>query len=159
MCISWRNILTLQKRLSILWAIPNRKYFPSGQGTTATTMTYILLAFCLFVSEVYLHRFMEIHGIVLRLVPSSTQFPAAVTSYITILQYQNQEMTLAQSRYIVLCHFITCRFVCLQPPRYGIISSINYSNYSINYSFIVIPPLPPLLFPNPFQPLIFSPYL
>ena len=57
MCIGWKNIVTLQKRLRILWPIPNLKYSPSGKVTTATTMANIILVF-LFVSEVYLHTFL-----------------------------------------------------------------------------------------------------
>lgn len=47
MCIGWKNILTLQKRLSILPPISNLKYSPSGKVTTATTMANIILVFCL----------------------------------------------------------------------------------------------------------------
>ena len=134
MCIGWKNILTLQKRLSILWPIPNLKYSSSGKVRIATTMANIILVF-LFVSEAYLHKFC---GNVWYCFETYTQSHwVSSSSYILYNYTTNQEMTLVQSSYIVRCHFITCRFVCLQPQsRYRIISSINYSNYSISYSFI-----------------------
>lgn len=84
MCIGWKNIVTLQKRLRILWPIPNLKYSPSGKVTTATTIANIILVFCLWGLLTY--SFVEMHDIVSRLIPSSTPCPPAVISYITIQQ-------------------------------------------------------------------------
>ena len=134
MRIGWENILTLQKRLRILWPVPNLKYSPSGKVKTATTMANIILVFCLLVRFTYI----QFCGNARYCFETYTQFhPVSSSSYILHNYTTNQEMTLVQSRYIVLCHFITRRFVCLQPQsRYRVISSINYSNYSISYSFI-----------------------
>ena len=150
MCIGWKNIVTLQKRLRILWPIPNLKYSPSGKVTTATMMANIILVFSLWVRFTYI----QFCGNVWYCFETYTQFhPVSSSSYILHNYTTNQEMTLVQSRYIVLCHFITCRFACLQPQsRYSVISSINYSNYSISYSFrcsyLYLPPTIPKLLPT-----------
>ena len=73
--------------------------------------------------------------------------------YITIIQYQTGNWHWCNVYVLIACHFITCRFACLQPQsRYSVISSINYSNYSISYSFrcsyLYLPPTIPKLLPT-----------